>query len=119
MALRRLLGLRHVVRVINDARRPGAPDLQERVLAVPRMVRAVLNGEYDGTSPARLAAIAAGIAYVASPVDVVPEAVLLVLGVVDDIGVAAWVAGALLVETDKFLAWEREQGRVVVGEAVV
>lgn len=107
-----------MVQVINDARRPGAPGLHERAAAVPRMVQAVLSGEYDGTSRARLAAITAGIAYVVSPVDLVPEAVLLVLGLVDDLGVAAWVAGALLVETDKFLGWERAQGRVVVGEPV-
>lgn len=116
MVIRRLMGLREVVRVLGEARRPGAPGLQERAAAIPRMVQAVVSGEYDGTSPARLAVIAGGIAYVASPVDLVPESVLLLLGVVDDLGVAAWVLGALLVETDKFLDWERSSGRVVVGE---
>ena len=71
------------------------------------MVGATLTGRYPGMSRARLLLYAAGAGYIVSPVDAVPEALLLVLGTVDDIGVAVWLAGALLFETDQFLAWER------------
>jgi len=60
------MGLREVVRVLGEARRPGAPGLQERCAAIPRMVQAVVSGEYDGTSPARLAVIAGGMAGIAT-----------------------------------------------------
>ena len=50
-----------------------------------------------------------------SPIDLVPEAFLLLLGLVDDAAVAVWLAGAVLSETERFLIWEREQARVIPG----
>jgi uncharacterized membrane protein YkvA (DUF1232 family) len=52
--------------------------------------------------------------YVVSPIDLVPEAFLLVLGLADDALMVTWLAGALLAETERFLAWEaskRDTGR--------
>ena len=56
-----------------------------------------------GCSPARLA-------YIVSPVDLVPEAVLPVLGTVDDAVVISWAVKTLVDETDRFLAWEAGEG---------
>ncbi|MDI1460424.1 YkvA family protein [Catellatospora sp. KI3] len=78
--------------------------LGRRLGAMPRMLAATLRGRYDGFG--RLALISAATLYVVSPVDVVPEAFLLVFGLVDDMIVVGWIAGALLSETDRFLAWE-------------
>ena len=61
---------------------------------------------------------ALGVLYVVSPVDFMPEILLGVLGLGDDALVAAWVAGAVLGETDAFLRWEAERRRVVVGQVV-
>jgi hypothetical protein len=44
---------------------------------------------------------------------VVPEALLGLLGLGDDAVVALWLGGVLLVETDRFLDWERRQPTVV------
>lgn len=96
--------------VLRASARPGAPTIAMRVQAVPRLVRATLEGSYVGTTTGRLALMAAAVAYVVSPVDLVPEAVLPVLGVADDAVVISWVAKALLDETDRFLAWEAGQG---------
>ena len=95
------------------ASRRGGPGLGTRIAAVPRMVWAIVTGRYDGK--ARLAAMALATAYIASPIDLVPEAFLLLLGLVDDAAVAVWLAGALLSETERFLLWEREQARVIPG----
>jgi uncharacterized membrane protein YkvA (DUF1232 family) len=96
--------------------KPGTPGLGRRLGAVPRMVRATMRGEYDGKS--RLTMMLVSAVYIASPIDVVPEGFLLLLGLVDDAAVAAWFAGALMDETERFLAWEREQARVVPGSVV-
>lgn len=102
-------------RVLTASRRPGAPGLRERLEALPRLVRASLTGRYRGTTRSRLLLLAAALGYLVSPVDLVPEALLGPLGLLDDVGVAAWLAGAVLVETDEFLDWEHRAPRVVAG----
>lgn len=82
------------------------------------MAVATLRGAYTGLDRTRLGFFALAVAYIISPVDFMPEAALWFIGVVDDIGVAMWLAGALLVETDRFLAWEIERARVVPGEVL-
>ncbi|HSK26156.1 MAG TPA: YkvA family protein [Jiangellales bacterium] len=125
---RRLVTLSAVARVLRDSRKPGSPGLGERVAALPRLLRAAFGRRYDGLSWARLALMAAGVAYIVSPIDLVPEALFWVFGVADDAAVAAWVAAAVLVETDRFLVWERtdpaaraqapDEVQVVPGEVV-
>jgi uncharacterized membrane protein YkvA (DUF1232 family) len=104
-------------RVLREAGKPGTPGVGARLVAVPRMIGATLTGKYPGMSRAKLLLFGAGFGYIVSPIDVVPEAFLLLAGVVDDVGVAVWLATALLVETDEFLAWERSKKNVVEGEA--
>ncbi|QKE84444.1 YkvA family protein [Arthrobacter sp. NEB 688] len=98
-------------RAIRLATKAGGPSLGDRAVAVPRMVAAIRSGEYTGTSMGKLGLVAAGAAYVVSPVDLLPEAVLGVLGLADDAMVLGWVATTLVEETEKFLEWEREHGR--------
>ncbi len=93
-------------RTVHDAGR-GGPGLLQRVRAVPRMVRAVRTGQYTGLTSTRLLMLLAGVGYVISPVDVVPEGLLLAVGLVDDLLVVGWVATTLVRETEDFLAWEQ------------
>ncbi|MEV4344426.1 YkvA family protein [Actinoplanes sp. NPDC049596] len=90
----------------------GGPSLSKRVAAIPRMLKATASGKYDGGM--RLALMTAATVYVVSPIDVVPEAFLLVLGLADDAVMIAWLAGAVLAETERFLEWERQRDRIVV-----
>ncbi|GGL90477.1 MULTISPECIES: YkvA family protein [Micromonospora] len=94
----------------------GGPALGTRVAAVPRMIRASMRGEYDGGL--RLALMTAAVAYVASPVDLVPELMLSVFGLVDDAVVVTWLAGTVLAETERFLQWEKTRSPVVPGHVV-
>jgi uncharacterized membrane protein YkvA (DUF1232 family) len=90
----------------------GGPSIGKRLAALPRMLKASAKGEYDGGM--RVAMMAAATAYVVSPVDFIPEAMFLVFGLVDDAVMVTWLAGSILSETERFLEWEQERGRVVV-----
>jgi uncharacterized membrane protein YkvA (DUF1232 family) len=90
----------------------GGPSLSKRMLALPRMVKATAKGEYDGGM--RVLLMAAATAYVVSPIDAIPEALFLVFGLIDDAAMIAWLAGAVLSETGRFLEWEKQRDRVVV-----
>jgi uncharacterized membrane protein YkvA (DUF1232 family) len=93
--------------------KPGPPGLGKRLAAIPRMIAATMRGEYDGKG--RLAMMAMAGVYIVSPIDLVPELFLFILGLVDDAAVAVYFAGALLDETERFLEWERQRARVVQG----
>jgi uncharacterized membrane protein YkvA (DUF1232 family) len=107
MAVNRWGALRTIASALRTALRPGTPSMGERAASVPRLLRATFRGEYTGTSRGRLLMIVAAVAYVVSPIDVVPEAFLSVLGLADDAVVASWIAAALVNETESFLRWER------------
>lgn len=109
MATARWNVLRTLATAIRTAARPGSPHMGERFASLPRLVRATFRGEYAGATRGRLLLIAAAVAYVISPFDLVPEAFLTVFGLADDAFVVSWVAAALINETEAFLAWERTQ----------
>jgi len=77
------------------------------------MFGAAVSGKYAELGRCRLALLVLALAYLVSPVDVVPEALLGLLGLGDDAVVALWLGGALLVETDRYLDWERRQPTIV------
>ena len=89
----------------------GGPSLGHRLAALPRLIGATVSGRYDGKG--RLVAMVLAGLYILSPVDLVPEALLSVFGLIDDSFVAAWLAGAVLSETERFLVWERQRERTV------
>ncbi len=104
-----------VARALRLATRPGGPSLGERASALPRLLRAVSSGEYHGTSLVKLGLVAAGVAYVVSPVDLLPEGILGILGLADDAMVLGWLATTVVEETEKFLRWEAATGRAPAG----
>jgi len=99
--------LRTLATAVRTATRPGSASMGERLGSIPRLVRATVRGEYRGTTTSRLFLMAAAVAYVVSPFDLVPEAFLTIFGLADDAVVVSWVAAALVNETESFLAWER------------
>ncbi|WP_432573012.1 YkvA family protein [Kineococcus sp. SYSU DK005] len=97
-------------RTARSGTRPGTPGLAARARSLPAMVADSAGGRYRGPGRLRLAGAAAGLAYLVSPVDLLPEAVLPLLGVLDDGVVAAWVAGSLLSATEDYAAWRERRG---------
>jgi uncharacterized membrane protein YkvA (DUF1232 family) len=112
---RRLAAFTVLWRAVMRGQRPGAPGLGERLSATPRMVREAVSGRYAAPGRPRLALLGLALAYLISPVDLIPEAVVPLLGLADDGVVALWLAGAFLAETDNYLGWERSRPVVVEG----
>lgn len=104
---------------LRGQRRPGAPGIGEQLLALPRLVQAVIKGSYGGMARSRLLMMAAALVYIVSPIDIVPEGIFMVLGLGDDALVLSWLAGAVLTETEAFLSWERGEVTTPAGERVV
>lgn len=103
----RLAAFRALWRAVARSGRPGAPGLGDRLRALPRLATAAVSGRYPELGRGRVALAVLAVAYLVSPVDLVPELVLGVLGLGDDAVVALWLGGAFLVETERFLDWER------------
>ncbi len=116
MAVRsRALLFRSLATSLRLATRPGAPSLAVRFGALPRLLRATLDGRYGGTSLLRLAGMAAAVVYIVSPVDLLPESVLLLAGLTDDAVAATWLVSSVIQETERFLQWERTTGASTPG----
>ncbi|GAA4087467.1 MULTISPECIES: YkvA family protein [Actinomadura] len=98
---------------------PDTPGLLTRIRAVPRMLKAVLRGEYKGLPYRTLGLLAVGLVYILSPIDAVPEILVPVVGLADDTGVALWLAAVLVKAAGDYVNWERG-GRptVVVGDVI-
>lgn len=87
------------------ASRHGGPGLGTRLRALPRLTGAALRRRYDGLW--RLVLMGLALVYLVWPIDFVPELLLGPIGLVDDLVVVTWLAGAVLSETGRFLEWER------------
>lgn len=110
---RRIAAFTALWRAVVQSRRPGAPGMGERARALPGMLGGALTGRYPALSRGRLGLIVLALAYLVSPIDLLPEAFLPLLGLADDGVVALWLGGAFLAETERYLEWEREQPAVV------
>jgi len=109
--LRRMAAFKALWRAIT-ASRHGGPSLGQRVAAVPRMIQAIMKGEYDGGK--QLLLMAAATVYIVSPVDLVPEAFLMLFGLADDALLITWLAGSVLAETERFIEWEAKRQPIAV-----
>src|SRR4051794_13022384 len=109
-------------RAVRGAGRAGEPGLGASLRALPRLVPAALSGRYRGISRGELALWAVAAAYVLSPIDLVPEIFVPLLGFLDDLVVATWLAGRVLMGAADFLRWEQAQAmataRVVPGQVL-
>ena len=98
-----------LVRALRGSSRAGSPGVGERLRSVPRLVAATLSGRYQGTTRGQLGLLALAVLYTLSPVDLVPEAFIPLIGLADDALVVSWIAGRLLSDTEQFLDWERRE----------
>lgn len=110
---RRIAAFRALWHAVSRSRGAGAPGVGDRLRALPRMVAGAVSGRYAQLGRGRLALFVLALAYLVSPVDLVPEVLLGLLGLGDDAVVALWLGGAFLVETDRYLEWERTRPTVV------
>jgi uncharacterized membrane protein YkvA (DUF1232 family) len=83
----------------------GPLSFGQRVASLPGLVRDTVNGQYDGLGRGRLAMMVVALVYIVSPVDVLPEALLTLPGMMDDAAVAAWLIASLVGATTAYQAW--------------
>lgn len=109
MAMNRFGALRTIATAVRTATRPGSPGVSERLMSLPRLFAATFRGDYAGTTRGRLLMVLGAVAYVVSPIDLIPELALSVFGLADDAVVVSWIAATVVNETESFLAWERQK----------
>ncbi|GAA0671041.1 hypothetical protein GCM10010193_24030 [Kitasatospora atroaurantiaca] len=98
-----------------ETRRPGAPGLGARVVALPRLLRDVLRHRYPGVKRGKLAALLVlAMLYVLSPIDAVPD-VIPVLGWTDDTAVLLWFLTGLTRESGRYVQWSRAEAEADPG----
>jgi uncharacterized membrane protein YkvA (DUF1232 family) len=90
---RRASGSGHFAAVMDDFR------------TLVRLVVAYARGNYRDIPPDSLALVVAGLLYVVSPLDLVPDAIP-GIGFLDDAVVVGWVITSVRYELDAFRAWE-------------
>lgn len=73
-----------------------------------RMIKMWRKGEYPMRSIDIILPLL-GLLYVISPIDLLPEVAVPVIGVLDDLAVLLLAIPKLIKEVDKFLLWETEQ----------
>jgi uncharacterized membrane protein YkvA (DUF1232 family) len=103
-----------VGRAVREGTRPGTPGLVERIRLMPSMVKDAAAGRYPGLKKGRLALLALGVLYIVSPMDLVPESFMLLLGVTDDVLVAGWVVAGMLEAAGDYATWRRVVPATVV-----
>ncbi|GAA0916230.1 YkvA family protein [Nonomuraea longicatena] len=96
-----------VWRTYQDVSKPGTPGVLTRVRAIPRLIKSVMRGDYAGMGKGKLALMAMGLVYLISPIDAVPD-FLVLIGVVDDFGVLLWLVASMLGESGRYVDWERK-----------
>ncbi len=117
--MKRISAFAALWQAVRGQRRADAPPVSEQLMALPRLVMMTVRGTYPGLERSRLLMMGLALAYVVSPVDVMPEALMLLAGLGDDAFVLTWLAGAVLVETERFLAWEGSPAAAHGPEGVV
>ncbi len=73
-----------------------------------RMVKMWKKGQYPMKSIDVILPLL-GLLYVISPIDLLPEVAVPVIGVLDDLAILSLAIPKLIREVDKFLLWEAEQ----------
>ncbi|WPO82177.1 DUF1232 domain-containing protein [Chryseobacterium sp. JJR-5R] len=83
-----------------------------------RMVKMWKKGQYPVRSIDIILPML-GLLYVISPIDLLPDFALPVLGIMDDLAVLSLVIPKLVKEVDKFLMWETEKKYSSAGAKVI
>lgn len=82
-------------------RKNGLKSVSEYLALMVNYVKDVATGRYKGYSKTHLTLIVAAILYVVSPLDVIPD-FLIVVGLIDDAAIIAWVFNEIGKELDKY-----------------
>jgi uncharacterized membrane protein YkvA (DUF1232 family) len=92
-----------------------ALDAREKIGTTLRMVQAYAKSEYKEISNRNLVFSIAALAYLVSPIDVIPD--FLAAGLLDDITLLVWVYNNFAKEMEAFREWEdRDKLKIEIAE---
>ncbi|WHT16029.1 DUF1232 domain-containing protein [Crossiella sp. CA-258035] len=95
------------VRAVRRRKGLGSPSTVQRARALPRMLRAMRDRRYPAPPWSKRLFWIAGIVYIISPIDLLPEVFLPFIGLADDVGLGAFLLAQLRAETGRFVEVER------------
>ena len=81
--------------------------IQDSVIALTRMVRSWIKGDYKNISTKSIIAVVAALLYFVNPLDLIPDFIP-IIGQIDDIFVLGYMIKTLNKEIERFMAWEKE-----------
>lgn len=86
--------------------RESRPGLSTKISTMPMMIKDVVTGRWGkGTNARSSLLLAAGaFLYLLSPIDILPEAILLFPGFLDDAAIAVFATSRLLATTEDYMA---------------
>ncbi len=84
--------------------------IHDSVIALARMMRAWLAGDYKNISKRSIIAAVAALIYFVNPLDIIPDFIP-IIGQLDDILVLGYLIKYLNKEIERFMAWEEEQSK--------
>lgn len=86
---------------------------REKISAFFRMIPLMLRGDYKPKKKRNLLIAVAAVAYLISPLDIIPELVFGPIGLIDDFAILLFAVRKLEKEVMNFLAWEDEQKNIL------
>ncbi len=94
-----------------DSIKEIAADAKAQMATIIRLVRAYAKGEYREISNRNLLFSVAGLIYLVSPLDFIPD--FLLGGWADDVAILMWVYANCRAEMEAFLDWEDRDKRKI------
>ena len=82
--------------------------VQDSVIALTRMLRAWMQGDYKNISTKSIIAVVAALIYFVNPLDLIPDFIP-IIGQLDDIFILGYLIKMLNKEIERFMVWEKEQ----------
>ncbi|MFN8281726.1 MAG: YkvA family protein [Chitinophagales bacterium] len=82
--------------------------IQDSIIALARMLRAWMQGDYKNISTKSIIAVVAALIYFVNPLDLIPDFIP-IIGQIDDIFILGYLVKTLNKEIERFMAWEKEQ----------
>jgi len=81
---------------------------QDNLIALVRMMRAWLKGDYQNISTKSIIAVVAALLYFVNPLDLIPDFIP-IIGQIDDVFIVGYLIKTLNKELERFMAWEQEK----------
>lgn len=80
---------------------------QDSIIALARMLKAWIKGDYKNVSTKSMIAVVAALIYFVNPLDFIPDFIP-IIGQLDDIFILGYLVKTLNKDIERFMVWEKE-----------